>query len=389
LLLRTLPQLRASIAARAALLATLTLAPLAKAQGPEGLAALGRLLFFDVNLSATRTQACASCHDPARAFSDGADNGVGGAVSLGADGRSLGDRNAPALTYAALAPAFGRLENGGYAGGLFHDGRAADLEAQAPQPLLDPREMALEDRRSLAARLRERPDYLEGFERLLGPNAAESDENLAEAALRAIASYERSAEFFTFDSKYDRFLAGEYTFTPAEAIGRELFFSDLTNCRLCHLRDPNQVVAREPFSNYQYHNIGVPVNTAVRAANGLSTDFVDVGLAANPGVDDAAGARGKFRVPSLRNVAVTAPYMHNGVFADLETAVLFYGRHLASQAVATINPHTGEPWADPEVPETVEGMLLRQGQPLEPQRVAQLVAFLKTLTDRRYEALLD
>ncbi|MEE4162944.1 MAG: cytochrome-c peroxidase, partial [Woeseiaceae bacterium] len=83
----------------------------------DGLAALGRALFFDVRLSRDRTMSCATCHNPARAFTDGRDNGVGGAASLGNDGRTLGDRNAPTLTYASLVPPSGEDEDGAYIGG--------------------------------------------------------------------------------------------------------------------------------------------------------------------------------------------------------------------------------------------------------------------------------
>jgi cytochrome c peroxidase len=99
---------------------------------------LGRLLFFDANLSLQRTQSCASCHDESRAFSDGRDNGVRGAASLGDDGRSLGDRNAPALTYVALTPPFRIRGEGQPAGGFFLDGRVATLQEQAAEPFVRP-----------------------------------------------------------------------------------------------------------------------------------------------------------------------------------------------------------------------------------------------------------
>jgi cytochrome c peroxidase len=114
---------------------------------------------------------------------------------------------------------------------------------------------------------------------------------------------------------------------------------------------------------------------------------VDVGLAANPLVDDPVQV-GKFRVPTLRNVAVTAPYMHNGVFADLNTAVFFYGKYILENRPSRINPETGHLWREAEVEATVDLELLSGGQPLDSQRSAYLVAFLKTLTDRRYEHLL-
>jgi cytochrome c peroxidase len=350
---------------------------------------LGRRLFFDPNLSATRNQSCGSCHDPARAFTDSADNGVGGAASLGADGASLGDRNAPTLTYAAARPDFHALPDGSYAGGYFLDGRAASLELQAGMPLVDPREMALSGTAELAARLRENASYEQGLREAFGSQANASDSTLALAAQRAIAAYERSAEFFTYDSKYDRYLSGEYRLSPDEAIGRELFFSDLTNCRHCHLADPNRVGPREPFTNHRYHNVGTPVNARLRAANGSGPAVVDRGLSGNPMAAGDPGQDGRFRVPTLRNVAVTSPYMHNGVFARLETAVLFYGRHLTVASEASRNPETGRPWRPAEVPATVDQVLLRKGQPLDRQRAAQLTAFLRTLTDRRYEHLLS
>jgi len=92
------------------------------APDPGELANLGRALFFDVNLSARRTQSCASCHDPARAFSDSRDNGVSRAVSLGGDGSSLGDRNTPSTTYAFLIPDFQKDDKNELVGGFFHDG---------------------------------------------------------------------------------------------------------------------------------------------------------------------------------------------------------------------------------------------------------------------------
>ena len=111
----------------------------------------------------------------------------------------------------------------------------------------------------------------------------------------------------------------------------------------------------------------------------------DPGLAGHPLIDDAAET-GKFRVPTLRNVAITAPYMHNGAFARLETAVAFYGSYTLRHQR---NPETGAPWGPPEVAETVDLDLLSDGQPLDPARIRHLTAFLKTLTDRRYEHLID
>lgn len=352
-----------------------------------GLADLGRALFFDARLSASRNQSCSSCHDPARAFSESHDNGVGRAASLGTDGKSLGDRNAPALTYAMLTPAFGRHADGGYQGGLFVDGRAADLAVQAREPVVNPAEMAL-PLAALPERLAESPSYVEAFGRLIGPTAIASPQRALQSVATAVAAYESTAEFAPFDSKYDRYLRGEVRLTREEEIGRVLFFSELINCNRCHLVDRREYRPAEVFTNHRYHNIGIPVNERLRALNGRGKDHVDAGLAGNPAVNDPAHA-GRFRVPSLRNVAVTGPYMHNGVFARLETAILFYNRFLLGSPENSINPETGRPWGPPETPATVDLDLLRGGQPLTAERVAFLVAFLETLTDARYEHLLE
>lgn len=335
---------------------------------------LGRALFFDQSLSEPPGQACATCHDPSRAFSDSR-TASGGALSLGADGHSLGERNTPGLTYVALGPAFGKPD-GRFQGGFFLDGRARTLREQALEPLLNPLEMGLPDEAAIARRILSNPAYRDALLALFGKGAVAVQAATLSAATRAIAAFERSAGFSTFDSRYDRYLTGDYEMTREEAIGREVFFSGLVNCIQCHLNDPGQVSERETFTNHRYHNIGTPANPRISGGP-------DLGLGGR--LNDPAEF-GKFRVPSLRNVAVTAPYMHNGVFADLETAVAFYASYtLRNQQ----NPETGRPWQPAEVAGTIDRDILTEGQPIDPARVHHLTAFLKTLTDRRYEHLLD
>ena len=350
-------------------------------------AELGRALFFDANLSLDRTQSCSTCHDPARAFSDGRDNEVSGAVSLGDNGVSLGDRNAPALTYASLIPTFRLKENGDYVGGLFLDGRAATLVEQSAEPFTNPIEMALPDATTVVERVRENPSHVSALEKLHGPSVFDDPAQTMQAITESLSAFEQTELFAPFDAKYDRYLQGEYELTQEEELGRVLFFSQLGNCHRCHLLNREEATLGETFTNHRYHNIGLPANTAVRTRRRTPTGETDLGLLQNPKVDDPSAA-GKFRVPSLRNVAVTGPYMHNGIFEDLLTAVLFYNKYTLGNPESQVNPETGVSWGDTEVRDTVDFELLRTGQPMTQQQARALVAFLSTLNDRRYESLL-
>lgn len=360
----------------------------AEALADDTLADLGRALFFDTNLSLNRTQSCATCHNPATAFTDSRDSGVGGAVSLGDDGKSLGDRNAPTITYAVLIPEFGIDETGVYAGGTFYDGRAANLVEQAGQPFTNPIEMNLPNQGAVVARVMENSAYVEGLESHFGDEVFDDSAVAFRAITAAIVAFEGTDQFAPFDSKYDRFLRGEYELTAQEELGRKLFYSRIFNCHSCHLIDQREMQPDVAFTTHRYHNIGVPVNENVRQKNGLGMAHQDPGLLDNPVIDDPAEA-GKFKVPTLRNVAVTAPYMHNGVFQDLETVILFYNKFILTNAESQMNPETGQPWRAPEVPGTIDLELLEQGQPISELQVAPLVAFLQALTDQRYEALVD
>ncbi len=350
-------------------------------------AKLGQQLYFDTNLSQNRTQSCATCHAPDRGFADPRDNGVGGAVSLGDDGRSLGDRNAPTAAYTMFSPSFQLTKDGKYIGGQFHDGRENGLAGQAGGPPTNPIEMGMPSKAATVGRLKENPDYLAGFTAIYGDGIFEDADKTYAAMADSIATFERTELFAPFDSKYDRFLRGEYNLTSQEELGRTLFFSQqFTNCNVCHQLRKSQRHPQEIFTNYEYHNIGVPVNTAARAKNGVAADFVDRGLLDNPQVNDPAQA-GKFKVPTLRNVAVTGPYMHNGVFQDLRTVVLFYDKYNSRSAKRQINPETGEQWGAPEVAENISLKELETGPALKEKRIDALVSFMKTLTDQRYEHL--
>ncbi len=353
----------------------------------ETKADLGGALFADRNLSFSRRQNCVSCHSPELAFTDPRQLGaVQGAVSRGNDGRALGDRNAPTLGYASLTPPFHFNSAGQPVGGMFHDGRAADLPVQAGAPLINPVEMGMPDRASVVARLRENPSYLAAFTRLFGPSALDDEDTAFAAFGKALAAFESSQTFAPFDSKYDRALRGEAVLSDEEEAGRALFFdSQRSSCSRCHARlseDKN----RETFSNARYFNLGVPENTNVRGLNGKA-GTVDHGLMQNPAAATQSSA-GKFKVPTLRNVAITGPYMHNGVFQELRTAILFHDRFNGGAQQEARNPETGQPWAGPEVAANVETALLTS-PPLGEAEIKALIAFLSTLTDQRYEHLVS
>jgi cytochrome c peroxidase len=352
---------------------------------------LGAALFVDPNLSMNRTMSCSTCHMEALGFTDGRETDkVGHDVSLGDDGTSLGDRNVPTAAYAKFSPPFGKNAAGEYVGGQFWDGRASTLEDQAGGPPLNPIEMGMPDKGTLIKRLKENPDYVAAFGTQFGGEVFQSDDAAFAAMAKALAAFERSDTFSTFDSKYDRFLRGEEKLTDQEELGRVLMSStQFTNCNTCHEIRGSNGLSDGVFTNHKYFNIGVPANRSVRAANGSKPDAVDLGLAQNPAVADNAAQRGKFKVPTLRNVAVTGPYMHNGVFKDLRTVVLFYVKYKSKKPSRQINPETGQTWDAPEVPENIAMTELTQAPALDDKRVDAIVAFLKTLTDRRYEPLLS
>jgi len=349
--------------------------------------ALGKKLFFDTILSKNGTQRCATCHNPEHGFVDSRDNGVKGAASLGDDGKSIGDRNAPTATYAMFSPEFHMNEKKEYVGGQFLDGREADLKGQAGGPPLNPVEMGIPNKAFLVEKLKKDPAYNKAFKSLYGEDIFKESDKAYDAMAGAIATFEKTDEFAPFDSKYDRYLRDEYDLTVLEDLGRSLFFSNNNNnCASCHVLKKEDA-PRETFTNYKYHNIGVPQNHALMAKNVVDPKtFIDHGLLNNPAVSDKK-YDGKFKVPTLRNIAVTGPYMHNGVFKKLSTVVEFYDKYVNKERVN--NPETGKPWAEAEVKVDKEDMkLLKEAKALTDRKVKALVAFLNLLTDKRYEHLI-
>ncbi len=341
--------------------------------------ALGAVLFNDTNLSLNRTISCASCHDLGHAMVDSRPGNAIGA-SRGDDGIALGDRNAPTAAYAAYTPSFHfNSREGLYIGGQFHDGRAEDLKAQAKGPFLNPLEMMMPDESSVIERVKENSALVARFESIYGEQIFDSDLAAYDALAESIALFEMSPVFAPFDAKYDRHLAGEADLTPLERQGLQLFEGKAL-CSACHPATTENG-GHPLFTDHTYDNLGVPVNMALRDENGVVA--VDNGLGGRTDINDPA-LNGAFKVATLRNIAVTGPYMHNGIFKELKTVVHFYNTRDVDGA---INPETNSTWELAEVDATKNSAELGNLGLSDAEEEA-IVAFLMTLTDKRYEPLI-
>lgn len=303
---------------------------------PSELEILGESLFFDPLLSLDESVSCASCHQPALAFTDGR------AVSIGIEGRK-GVRNTMTLVNMATIQT-----------GYFWDGRVMELEQQVLHPITNPNEMGA-DLNQVLERLSFQPQYQWLFEET--PNKYEGaliynrdkthhGDTPSERLGRALAAYLRSISLS--DSKFDRVMAGEENFTLAEERGWAIFF-DATDylphgeCSHCHT-DPL-------FTNHQFFNNGISMISA-------STPPKDLGQGGITGIPQQMG---RFRTPTLRNIAVTAPYMHDGRFQTLEEVLEHY--NTGGQKGFNVNPNV-------------------RPLHLSKEDMKDLIAFLNTLTDR-------
>jgi cytochrome c peroxidase len=330
---------------------------------------LGKLLFFDKMLSTPPGQSCASCHDPGFAF---ANPNPDLPVSQGAERTRFGSRNDLTAMYTAYIPALHFDEKEGmYIGGLFWDGRVNSLEDQAKRPPLNHLEMANPDIETIVAALRKAP-YVDLFKNVFGENSLDNPDTAYNNFAAAIAAYERSAELNPFSSKYDYFVKGQVTLSAEEMRGLSLFNDPVKgNCAACHPGNTAEDGTPALFTDFSYDNLGVPKNPVnpfyylSKELNPDGTGFVDLGLGSIVG---KSSENGKFRVPTMRNVAKTAPYMHNGVFQTLYEVITFY------------NTRDIGPWPDPEVKQNVNTEELGK-LGLSEQEITDLIAFLETLND--------
>jgi cytochrome c peroxidase len=324
---------------------------------------LGKLLFFDESLSTPPGQSCSSCHDPTVAF---ADPELDLPVSRGARPELFGNRNDMTVSYSAFVPPLHfDKEEGIWVGGLFWDGRVNTLAEQAQGPPLNPLEMANPDTFTVAKKLKAL-SYAELFYEVYGPDAL-SDPNTAYNNMAdAIEAYEKTSEVNPFSSKYDHWLRGEAELSEEEMRGLKLFeVEDKGNCAACHPSNISEEGSPPLFTDFTYDNLGTPKNpenpfyTLPAELNPDGFAFVDIGLGKT--VNDPVQ-------PTLRNVAVTPPYMHNGVFKTLFSVVAFYNTRDVAE------------WPAPEVSENINTDELGN-LGLTNQEVEDLVVFLKTLSD--------
>jgi cytochrome c peroxidase len=284
---------------------------------------LGRKLFFDPRLSGDDTVSCATCHNPQLSFTDGLPG------SRGIKGK-IGRRNAPTVL------------NTAYESSFFWDGRASSLEQQAGFPIANPDEMG--QPHDLSIKKFERiPEYPKEFAEVFGPGRL-----TIEKIEMALASYERTLE--SGDSAFDRYqYGGDKTALSEEAVRGLAVFTDKNkgNCSTCHTIEEKYAL----FTDGKFHNLGAGINK-----NG---ELTDLGRYEQTKVEADKGA---FRTPSLRNVAKTAPYMHDGSLKTLKDVVDFY-----------VGGGSSNPQLDKEIKELK----------LSGQEKADLVAFLESLTGKQ------
>ena len=281
----------------------------------EAKIALGDKLFHEVRFSSTGDVSCATCHERAKAFTDSPLKVSEGIAKL------TGTRNAPTVLNAA------------YMKTQFWDGRSPSLEDQALHPFLNPVEMGLTDHEPILRIVRTDPEYIQAFQDVFGKSG---DAITMKEVTQAIASFERTQIFG--NTSFDRWFYGgeEDALTDAQKRGYEIFICQ-GRCVSCHVIEQTQAL----FTDNRFHNIGVGLNDIQEDIPALSKEFlraeatmteVDIQVltdartselgrfAATRGFDDL----GAFKTPTLRNVAATAPYMHDGSIATLREVVVHY-----------------------------------------------------------------
>ncbi len=381
----------ASTTARAELEAPSPRGAAPKVDDVAALTALGRRIFFDRDLSEPRGTSCASCHDPARAFSG--DNGSTIGLPRGSRPSHFARRTSPSLLYLKYVPSFRFSQEGddpkvAPCGGFFWDGRANSIRELTRQPLLNPDEMNNGDAATIAAKVA-RASYAAEFARLVG--AGGDPEQTLSGVGRAIEAYLTRAEMAPFSSRFDAFVRGAASLTPTERRGLALFEDPGKGaCGTCHVvaateHDP----AGSLFTDFGYDAVGAPRNRRAPRRAAPDLGLCERRDAETPTSDPAFCV--SFRTPSLRNVAVRTSFMHNGAFTRLREVVAFY----ATRATAPRRWYRSGVVFD-DVPVRFRGQINVTSPPynrhpgdapaLSDDEIDAVVAFLRTLTDGAYVA---
>jgi cytochrome c peroxidase len=359
---------------------------------------LGEKIFNDTNLSEPRGAACISCHTPSTGFANLNGSRIG--VPLGSLPTSFGSRSVMQNSYSSFTPPFGfRVLNGDVdpIGGLFWDGRADTLAQQAQKPFLATNEMNNKDGASVVAKIAAGP-YAKIMTDLYGKDIFKNPTLAFTRVGEALAAFESTTRFQSFSSRYDDYIAGRVKLTPAEDNGLKVFMDPVKgNCASCHSMNPKSVKpADNLFTDFAHYATGIPRNKAIPA--NANPSYFDLGLCGPNRTRPALSANvpasvsiekfcGTFKMPSLRNVGERQVFMHNGVFSSLRDVVSFY-------ATRDSNPQR---WYGPsgvpnDLPLAYQPNIVRDrvpfnraanaGPALTDKEIDDVVAFLKTLSDR-------
>lgn len=393
----------------------------------SAMALLGRQIFYDASLSSSGQLSCASCHSPQHAYGPPND----GPVMLGGPLLSRqGARAAPSLAYLDRQPSFSigpedptneanenvdLVQTAALAthaklvrktathtaqaaanivpqGGLFWDGRSDTLQDQAVSPLLDPREMDGGSIETVAAKLHQ-ASYAPRFVELFGPAIFGNPQMLVSEAMFAVGRYQfEDVSFHPYTSKFDYWLEGKARLNADELRGYSLFNDpDKANCGGCHVDRPSRDGLPPLFTDHEFEALGAPRNLAM--TDNTDPAYFDLGLCGPSRKDLKTQTQycGMFLTPTLRNVATRRTFFHNGVFRTLQEMLDFYNfRDTAPEKVyprgpdGTVQKYNDIPpayWANVDVADPPFDRNAGDKPPMTAQDEADIIAFLKTLTD--------
>jgi cytochrome c peroxidase len=344
---------------------------------------ISQALFAEKSLSASGQLSCASCHtdETAHSTAPGVSLPVGGVLM----NQQL-SRSSPSLMYKSTTPIFS-FNAGEAIGGFDWDGRVNTLADQSAGPLLASAEMANANINILVAKVRAL-SYFKDFASVFNVPANATDQQVYDILRTAFETYQRQdPDYLLFNSKFDRFLDGTVSLSASEERGRQLFNNpNKGNCASCHSSQIGPGQQRPLFTNFRYAALGVPRNNTSTANQNAS--FFDMGLCGPVRTDLTARTDlcGQFKIPTLRNIAITAPYFHNSAIDTLTNAVRFYATRDSNPALwyPTVN---GAVVKFNDLPTNLRGNVPVNRAPfnsnLSAQEIGDIVAFLLTLTDDR------